>query len=112
MLLWRFSKHARSEMKELETTAKEHDEQLSQLKDRIAAVTAELSQLKLNSSLAEALVEEASRKLEMLCGLGLHLIGDEAGADEGAGGWARAIAIGGTVLYGLRAEAQRKRKET
>ena len=58
----RDEKHARSEMKELETTAKEHDEQLSQLKDRVAAVTAELSQLKLNSSLAEALVEEAKHE--------------------------------------------------
>ena len=55
----RDEKHAKTEMKELETTAKEHDEQLSQLKDRVSAVTAELSQLKLNSSLAEALVEES-----------------------------------------------------
>jgi hypothetical protein len=54
----RNEKQAKREMKELEAAAKEHDEQLSSLKDRVAAVTSELSQLKLNSSLAEALVEQ------------------------------------------------------
>ena len=42
-------KNAIAEVKELELAAKEFDEQLTGLKDRVAAVTSELSQLKLST---------------------------------------------------------------
>ena len=48
-------KNAIAEVKELELAAKEFDEQLTGLKDRVAAVTSELSQLKLSTSLERAL---------------------------------------------------------
>jgi len=43
-------------MDEISIAAKENDERLSGLRDRVAGITAELSQLKLNSSLAEELI--------------------------------------------------------
>lgn len=54
----REEKHTKIEVKELETSAKEYDENLLSLKERVAAVTAELSQLKLNSSLTQALIDQ------------------------------------------------------
>ena len=51
-------KRMASDAKELELAAKEYDEQLAGLKDRVAAVTQELSQLKLNRALEDALNKE------------------------------------------------------
>ena len=50
-------KRAVQDVKELEVSGMEFDEQLSLLKDRVAAVTSELSQLKLNKALEDALQE-------------------------------------------------------
>ena len=52
----REEKIANMEMDEISIAAKENDERLSGLRDRVAGITAELSQLKLNSSLAEELI--------------------------------------------------------
>ena len=57
-------KAAVGEVKELEVAAKEYDEQLSQLRDRVAAVTAELSTLKLNTALEAALLVEDDGRAE------------------------------------------------
>lgn len=60
----REEKNAKAELRELHTAAKEYDEQLTSLKDRVAAVTSELSQLKLNSSLTQTLVEHGGDDTE------------------------------------------------
>ena len=55
----RDEKQAKGEIIELETAAKEHDEQLTSLRERVAAVTSELSQLKMNSVVTQALIDES-----------------------------------------------------
>ena len=54
----REEKRAKAEIKELETAAKEHNEQLTSLRERVAAVTSELSQLKMNSTVTQALIDD------------------------------------------------------